>query len=238
MATPDFSSLSDKFSSLGDGIGNFFHGIGNYLGTNGVDPLGTIGRWGDLLSGKPFFEVYDKPFTAILGGSSAEQSKLESDRQLQDVVSLAQDITAQNNANQEARDEANRTFNQNSANTAMQFEALEAQKNRDWQTEMSNTAYQRAVADMKKAGLSPLLFYANGGAGASTPAGGAASGKQATFSGTPVDTDTVRNLVGSYLTTARAVQTTTMDSITRIISTLLLTGKLGGSGTKMSIGFR
>lgn len=53
------------------------------------------------------------------------------------------------------------------------FNASEAQKNRDWQTEMSNTAYQRAMADMKAAGLNPVLAYSQGGA--STPSGSSAS---------------------------------------------------------------
>lgn len=49
----------------------------------------------------------------------------------------------------------------------------EAQKTRDWQTEMSNTAYQRAKADMLKAGINPAL--ALGAGGASTPSGATAS---------------------------------------------------------------
>lgn len=64
--------------------------------------------------------------------------------------------------------------NQQSAREAMKFEATQAEINRQWQAEMSNTAYQRQIADLKKAGVNPI-FALNGG-GASTPSGATASG--------------------------------------------------------------
>ena len=54
------------------------------------------------------------------------------------------------------------------------FNASEAQKQRDWETQMSNTAIQRSVQDAQAAGVNPALMFGNLGS-ASTPSGSSAS---------------------------------------------------------------
>lgn len=91
--------------------------------------------------------------------------------------------------------------------------AKQAQKNRDFQERMSNTSYQRAVADMKAANLNPALAYGQGGA--SSPSGSTATMQDKVASAT----NTARSAAATYsdLQTQRANrENTDADTISKI----------------------
>lgn len=77
-------------------------------------------------------------------------------------------------------------FNQNSADKAMQFEANQAQLNRDFQMDLIRNGYQYAVEGMQNAGLNPALAYANGPVQVTSGAmgsGSSATGQAPDYSG-------------------------------------------------------
>lgn len=96
--------------------------------------------------------------------------------------------------------EKNRQFQQASADKQMDFQSREAQYTRTWEERMSNTAYQRAAADMKAAGINPLSMSNSGAStpSAGSPSGAAASGGQASFSGA-----TMRNTMEGFASIAK-----------------------------------
>lgn len=100
-----------------------------------------------------------------------------------------------------------RQFQLASAREAMAFEHDEAQLNRDFQLYLRNTAYQAAVADLKEAGLNPALAYQQGGAAVTsgatasghTASGSSASGHRATGTKAEVATEALIDIVKAYI---------------------------------------
>nr|CAI9749766.1 hypothetical protein HSTRRNID_HSTRRNID_CDS_0006 [Microvirus sp.]CAI9750404.1 hypothetical protein JDKBDVFQ_JDKBDVFQ_CDS_0005 [Microvirus sp.] len=90
----------------------------------------------------------------------------------------------------------------------MEFNSKEAAKNRDWQQMMSNTAHQREIADLKAAGLNPILS-ASGGNGAAVTSGSSAS--VSSPSGAKGEADTSANsalvsLLGTWLSSMTSLE--------------------------------
>lgn len=142
-------------------------GLEGAMGAAAISALGNMG--GSL--------------TSAIGGlfGNAANAGINSQNMQMQALMNNQNQTFQNNVNvanwayQDKVNQMNMDFAREQTSASQAF----AREQMDFQKTMSNSAYQRATADMKAAGINPLLAYQQGGA--STPAGamGTASGATA-----------------------------------------------------------
>lgn len=139
------------------------------------------------------------PLDILVPGSTAVNKLLQGSSIWNDLTGIS-NTQAQNSAAAALQEDA-QAFNAAESAAQRDFEAAEAQKNRDWQTEMSNTSYQRSVADLQAAGLNPWLAVNNG---ASTPSAVSVSGSAASSGIGSAQASNV-NLLQSLGTTAAGI---------------------------------
>ena len=121
---------------------------------------------------------------------------------------------------------------------AMAFNAQEAEKARAYDERMSNSAYQRAMADMRAAGLNPILAYSQGGASfsggqAASVGASAASQAQAYVAGvqrqqidqnsktelTKTTMQIIGNLLSTYINAASSIRSSLISALGKNIPT-------------------
>lgn len=106
---------------------------------------------------------------------------------------------------------------------AMAFEADQAQKQMDFQERMSNTSYQRAMQDLKAAGLNPILAYRNG---ADSPSGASGSGYVASGMSAQGVSSSGSRASGSAPTAKVATITSALSSLVNSAATIAFATKL------------
>lgn len=132
-------------------------------------------------------------------------------------ISQLKGIAQANSAFNAEQAQIQREWSEQQSAKAMQFNAAEAAKNRDWQKMMSNTAHQREIADLRAAGLNPVLSAMNGN-GASVTSGATASGVVGSGSKADADTATsgaIANLLGSILSAQTQIQNANINARTQ-----------------------
>lgn len=126
-------------------------------------------------------------------------------------------------------------MNQMNARESMQFSAAEADKQMAFQERMAGSAHQRQVADLKAAGLNPLLSL---NSGADSPGGASGSGATSTAQAPPAMMERVLTSAKELLRLRSDLKTQerqriNLDTDTNVKDADWHNRELGGQGLKL-----
>ena len=146
----------------------------------------------------------NSPYAGVAGGATEEQSELaHSSNEMADPMEvfnsqfkcLTDKLFENLNANQIGLRESNNAAAYDYWKKAAAYNSREAQKQRDFEEYMSNTAVSRRVDDLKRSGFNPILSIIGGGMGAADGSSSSAASMSASSTSEAHSNETAEDMM-------------------------------------------